>query len=268
MQTGLTILVPVYNEVTTVETLLRGLTQVEFPISREIIAIDDGSTDGSPAVLQALEKQGLIRCVLQKRNRGKGAAVRAGLEQARGTYVVIQDADLELNPREIPSLLEPVFQGVADVCYGSRFLGEIPPATRRLPTYWANKLLNFFSNRINDIRLTDFNTCYKLMATRLMRSLQIEQDSFAIEPEVTNKLAKLKRKIVERPISYRPRAAINGKKIRFRHFLQYIWVMIRYRLFWHPSQVAIEEATKPVTVLASPRNTAAAATGHPISKHG
>lgn len=250
MSCDLSILVPVYNEVETVELLLRRLHGVGFALPREIIAIDDASTDGSLAVLERLGGEGLIRLVAHRQNGGKGAAVRTGLAIASGRYVVVQDADLELDPSDLPALLEPVMRGEADVCYGNRFAGVDTKSLRLMPTYWANRILNGLSNRLNGLQLSDFNACYKLMRTDLFRSLAIAEDSFSIEPEIAAKLAHLGCRIAERPIHYTPRTVQSGKKIRVLDFLRYLKAMIYYRFVWRiPRELAAERRSTAGAIL-------------------
>ena len=210
----LSILVPVFNEVTTVERLLRLVAEVHFPIEREIVAVDDGSTDGSRDVLRRLTEQGLIRHVEHQGNSGKGAAVRTAVDHATGDVVVIQDADLELEPGDLPTLLEPLLLGEADVCYGTRFAPPIPWAIRRLPTYWGNRVLNFISNRLNGLHISDCMVCYKMMVRGAVTRLGITESGFAVDSEITAKIAKLGYKIVERPIHYRPRSVAGGSLFR------------------------------------------------------
>jgi len=233
----LSILVPVFHEAATVERLLRRVAEVSFPIEREIVAVDDGSSDGSREVLQRLGQEGLIRWVAHEVNRGKGAAVQTAVRHAQGDVLVVQDADLELDPGELPGLLAPILNGETSVCYGSRSLNGASAALRRRPAYWANRLLNALSNRLNGLRITDFNTCYKMMTAQVMHQLDLTQNGFALEPEITTKLARLGYTIVERPIRYQPRSVAAGKKIRAADFFKYVAVMVRCRLLWSPSQV-------------------------------
>jgi glycosyltransferase involved in cell wall biosynthesis len=231
----LSILVPVYNEVATVERLLRGVAAVRFPVTREIIAVDDGSTDGSPAVLERLASEGLIKFVSHRENQGKGAAVRTAVSLARGQILVVQDADLELDPADLPKLLEPILGGETEVCFGTRFGSAIPASTKRLPTYWANRVLNWISNRLNGLRITDFNTGYKMMTAEVMARLEIEENGFGMEPEITAKIARLGYRIIERPVRYRPRTVAAGKKIGLRDGFLYLKSMLRYRFVWSPA---------------------------------
>jgi len=234
MAARLSILVPVFNEVPTVERLLHRVAAVPFPIEREIITVDDGSSDGSPEVLRRLAQEGLIRLIVHDTNRGKGAAVRTAAKHASGNVLVVQDADLELDPAELPSLLAPILSRATEVCYGSRFLNGVSASVRRRPAYWANRALNLISNSLTGLRITDFNTCYKMMTADAMARLDLVQNGFALEPEITVKLARLGYTILERPIRYAPRSAAAGKKIRASAFFKYLVVMLRCRFFWRP----------------------------------
>lgn len=228
----LSILVPVYNELATLEPLLRRLARVRFPIDREIVVVDDGSTDGSRAVLRRLAAEELIRYVESAANNGKGAAVRTAAAHATGQVLVVQDADLELDPEDLPTLLEPILAGETQVCYGTRFTPPVPAEIRRLPTYWANRFLNFISNRLNGIRITDFNTCYKMFTAQVASRFSISETGFGMEPEITAKISRLGYKIVERPVRYHPRTIAGGKKIRAFDLFKYLLAMCRCHFFW------------------------------------
>ena len=243
MHPELSILVPVYNEVATVEQLLDRVVHVSFGVDREIVVVDDGSTDGSRAVLARLASLGLIRYFEHKRNRGKGAAVRTAVARARGRVLVVQDADLELDPADLPALLEPILKGETAVCYGTRFGHAVPASFRRLPTYWANRGLNGLSNVINGIGISDFNTCYKMMTADLMAQIDLEAEGFSMEPEITAKITRLGYRIVERPIRYTPRRRADGKKIRFQDLFAYLLAMVRYRFLWSPGRQPVKKAS-------------------------
>lgn len=242
----LSVIVPVYNEAATVERLLRRVRAVRFPVECEIIVADDASTDGSIDVVRSLAQAENIVLVERKVNGGKGAAVRAALARVTGEVVVVQDADLELDPADLPMLLAPILSGVADVCYGSRFLSRVTWSMRTRPAYWANVALNGLSNLLNGLKITDFNTCYKMMTTRTMERLELSENGFAMEAEITAKLARLGRRIVERPISYRPRTRQGGKKIRPRDLIAYLTAMVRYRFLW---QVDASKRAEPILVV-------------------
>ena len=248
----LSILVPVFNERATVEQLLRKVASVPFPIEREIIAVDDGSTDGSREVLRKLADEGLIRYVVHEANRGKGAAVRTAVEHADGDVVVIQDADLELEPNDLLRLLEPILSGEANVCFGTRFAPPIPQAIRRLPTYWGNRVLNFISNRLNGLRISDCMVCYKMAVRSAVSRLGITESGFAVDSEITAKFARMGYKIVERPIHYEPRSIAGGKKIRATDAFSHLLAMFRYRFFWSAGRVPTVPATAVPTALATP----------------
>lgn len=233
----LSVIVPVFNEAATVAQVLRRVRAVRFPVDCEIIVVDDGSDDGSVDALRSLVRTTNIVLLERQNNGGKGAAVRTGLARATGQVVVVQDADLELDPFDLPALLAPILSGEAEVCYGSRFLSEIRWSMRIRPTYWANAALNGLSNLLNGLKITDFNTCYKMMTTKTMEQLDLTENGFAMEAEITAKLAKLGRRIVERPVNYSPRSRRAGKKIRPRDLLSYLVAMVRYR-FLRPVSAA------------------------------
>jgi glycosyltransferase involved in cell wall biosynthesis len=224
----LSILIPVYNETRTVETLIDRVRAVKLPLEKELIAIDDGSSDGSSAVLERLSREGLIH-LRHERNRGKGAALRTGLARATGDFVLIQDADLEYDPAEYLQLLEPLLDGRADVVYGSRFLG----GPHRVLLFWhyaANKLFTLLTDVLYNVNLTDMGVCYKVFRTDLLRSFPLREDGFGFEPEVTAKVCKRHARIYEVPISYSGRTYSEGKKISWTDGLVYLRCLFRYRI--------------------------------------
>lgn len=225
---GLSILIPVYNERATLRAVLDKVRAVAFPVRTEIVIVDDGSTDGSRDLLTDLPPWRDVRVIFHEANAGKGAAIQTALAHATGDAVVIQDADLELEPADLLPLFDVLQRGEAQVCYGSRFLGD----TRQfhgLSTYWANRTLNFICNRLNGIRISDMNTCYKMMRTDVARRLHLQSRGFAMEPEITTKLARMGVKIVERPVRYRPRSKHLGKKIRASAVFSYLGAMLKFR---------------------------------------
>ncbi len=205
-----TAVVPVYNEETTVKAVVERLQEV--PLRIEIVAVNDGSSDGTGKVLDALHADGRIQHVIhQPKNRGKGAAVRAGIDAATGHIIVIQDADLEYDPSEFPTLLDPIRMGKADAVYGSRFHG----GPRRVLFFWhaiGNRFLTLLSNMLTDLNLTDMETCYKLVRADLLKSLPLVSNRFGIEVELTARLAKAKARIWKLPISYAGRTLTKGKR--------------------------------------------------------
>ncbi len=248
----LSILVPVYNERETIRGVLDKVGRVPFGVETEVIVVDDGSTDGTTEILRALKPSAEVRICHHPDNRGKGAAVRTALDHACGDIVVIQDADDELEPVELLPMLECVSSGRSDVAYGSRFAGS----NREhwfTPTYWANRFLNGLCNRLNGLRLTDMNTCYKMMRRELAQGIDLVSRGFAMEPEITTKLARRGVRIVEFPISYRPRGKKQGKKIRALDLLRYIGAMFRFRFC--RDRVEIEAAALPRADRVIPRST-------------
>src|ERR1051326_3425179 len=229
----LSVIVPCYNERATVAELLRRVREV--PIDKEIIVIDDVSTDGSRDVVAALAKEHPeIRQILQPVNQGKGAAIRRGISEARGDIVLIQDADLEYDPEEYPKLVQPILDGHADVVFGSRFEGS----PRRVMLYWhrlGNNFLTPLSNAMTNLDLTDMETCYKVFRREVIQSIKLSSDRFGIEPEVTAQVAKRGYRIYEVPISYYGRDYWEGKKINWKDGFSAIWTIVRYGLIDDPS---------------------------------
>jgi glycosyltransferase involved in cell wall biosynthesis len=227
----LSIVVPVFNEVRTVEEILRRVREADAcGLEKEILVVDDGSTDGTSEVLKKLARNAEIRLFSHPRNRGKGAAVRTALEQATGEIVLIQDADLEYDPAEYGKLLKPILDGRADVVYGSRFLG----GPHRVLLFWhfaANKFLTMLSNMLCNLNLSDMETGYKVFKRRCVEGLKLKSERFGIEPELTAKFARRRYRFYETPISYSGRDYSEGKKINWKDGLAALWFVFRYRFF-------------------------------------
>jgi glycosyltransferase involved in cell wall biosynthesis len=224
----LSVVIPVYNERDTIEELLKRVQAVD--VDKEIVVVDDGSTDGTRDLLQGLRGDGAVRVVLQPRNQGKGAALRRGFEEARGEIVLVQDADLEYDPAEYPRLLEPIERGVADVVFGSRFLG----GPHRVLFFWhyvGNRALTTLSNMLTNLNLSDVWTCYKVFRAEVLSSIRLRENRFGFEAEVTAKVARGRWRIYEVPISYYGRTYAEGKKITWRDGVTGIWCTVRYSLF-------------------------------------
>lgn len=229
MSLTVSVLIPVYNERQTLEFLIDQVRSV--PMQKEIICVNDASTDGSAEILDRLLQEGRIdRLHHQPINRGKGAAIREAIRMASGDVVVVQDADLEYDPTEIPTLLEPIASGRADAVFGSRFLG----GPHRVLYFWhsvGNSLLTLVSNMFTDLNLTDMETCYKVIRTPLAQKLILTSDRFGFEPEVTARLAQAKARIWELPISYSGRTYEEGKKIGWKDGVAAFWHILQYNIF-------------------------------------
>jgi glycosyltransferase involved in cell wall biosynthesis len=223
----LSIVMPVYNEHATIEEILSRVEAVG--LADEIVIVDDGSTDGTRELLHELaSKYPITNLIMHQHNQGKGAAVRTGIQAARGELILIQDADLEYDPRDYPTLLKPIEEGVADVVYGSRFLG----APRRSTMFWhmvANKLLTLLTNILYNSILSDMETGYKLFKSEVIKSIPLRARRFDFEPEVTAKLLKRRIRIFEVPISFYPREYSEGKKIGLRDAFEAAWTLFKYR---------------------------------------
>ena len=235
------VVIPAFNEIRTAEALLRRVREV--PLNWQVIVVDDGSTDGTRELLKRLEAEGVVDVlVFHERNRGKGAALRTGFDHATGDVVVVQDADLEYDPREIPRLLEPILEGKADAVYGSRFLG----GPHRVLFFWhytGNKFLTLVSNMFTDVNLTDMETCYKMIRRELLQTLPLTSERFGFEPEITARLAQSGARIYELPISYHGRSYAEGKKIGWKDGVEALWCIVKYNLsgprapYWSPPEL-------------------------------
>jgi glycosyltransferase involved in cell wall biosynthesis len=224
----LSVVVPVYNERNTLVEIVRRMRAVELPdgIEREIIVVDDGSSDGTRDVLRQLGDS-TVRVVMHERNKGKGAAVRTGFAHANGDYVLVQDADLEYDPEDWPRLIAPVMAGKARVVYGSRFTGE---RRNMLFLHWVgNRFLSLVTNVLYNTTLSDMETCYKLVERSLIEPLRLRADQFDIEPEITAKLLKRGIRIYEVPISYTGREFDEGKKITWRDGFAALVTLVKFR---------------------------------------
>ena len=227
----LSIVIPAYNEAETVEKLAERVWGVDLGVERELVFVDDESTDGTRDILQRLcGDHPEWRLVLHERNRGKGAALRSGFAQATGDVVAIQDADLEYDPRDLVRLLEPILEGHADVVYGSRFQGGGPHRVVFFWHYMGNRFLTTLSNMMTDLNLTDMEVCYKLFRREVLESIELKEERFGFEVEVTSKVARAKKwRIYEVPIAYYGRGYAEGKKITWKDGLRALWCILKYR---------------------------------------
>lgn len=228
----LTIVIPVYNEVTTLEEIVRRVDAVPLPSRKEIILVDDASQDGSRDVAQRLaDRHDNVHVLFHDRNRGKGAALRTGFAAARGDLILIQDADLEYDPDQYPSLLDPILKGHADVVYGSRFIGGGP---HRVVFYWhsvGNRLLTMLSNMTTNLNLSDMEVCYKVFKREVIEGMTLRENRFGFEVEFTAKVARAGWRVYEVPIAYYGRRYDEGKKITWRDGFRALWCILKYRFF-------------------------------------
>lgn len=227
----LSVVIPIYNEVGTIDDILRQVLAVDVGMDRELVLVDDCSSDGSGDKLRSLQEDHPDwKICFHEVNHGKGAALRTGFKAASGDLVLIQDADLEYDPKDYPHLLEPVLDGHADVVYGSRFLGG---GAHRVVFFWhsvGNKMLTLFSNMMTDVNLTDMEVCYKLFKREVLENIEIKENRFGFEVEITAKVAKAKKwRIYEVPISYYGRSYDEGKKITWKDGVRAFWCIIKYR---------------------------------------
>jgi glycosyltransferase involved in cell wall biosynthesis len=222
----LSVIIPVYNEVKNISEIVKRVQATK--LATEIIIVDDGSQDGTCEILQKMDGKKKVRVLLQKKNQGKGTAVVTGMRAAKGDIILIQDADLEYDPRDYPTLLKPIKEGVADVVYGSRFLG----AAHRVTMFWhqlANQLLTFMTNILYDSILTDMETGYKVFRREVIEGMTIRARRFNFEPEFTAKILKRKYRIYEVPITFNPRDYAEGKKIKLMDAFEAVWTLLKYR---------------------------------------
>jgi glycosyltransferase involved in cell wall biosynthesis len=222
----LSVVIPVYNEIQNIEEILKRVRATS--LVWELVVVDDGSQDGTRELLKNLDGKDGLRVILHEQNQGKGAAVRTGLQAARGDVLLIQDADLEYSPHDYPALLEPIEEGIADVVYGSRFLG----GPRRVAMFWhmiANHLLTLVTNILYDTILSDMETGYKVFRREVIEGITLRSNRFNFEPEITAKVLKQHYRIYEVPISFNPRDYSQGKKIKFHDAFEAVWALLKYR---------------------------------------
>jgi glycosyltransferase involved in cell wall biosynthesis len=223
----LSVVMPAYNEINTIEEIIRRVMAVD--LEKELVIVDDGSTDGTREFLGKLSDP-RIRVIFHEKNMGKGAAVRRGIEEAAGEVIVIQDADLEYDPEEYHQLIEPIDKGLADVVYGTRFGGR----TSRVHLFWhylGNRMLTLCSNMFTNLNLTDMEVCYKMFKSSIIKNIHLRSNRFGFEPEVTAKVARMRCRIYETPVSYAGRDYSEGKKIGWKDGVNAIYCILRYHFF-------------------------------------
>ena len=226
---SVSIIIPCYNEVATIEQVVDAV--LASPVQgKEVILVDDSSSDGTLELIRDKLEDRVARVIYHERNQGKGAALRSGFAAATGDVVLVQDADLEYDPREYEKLLQPIFEDKADVVYGSRFMGGEP---HRVVYFWhslGNRLLTLLSNMLTDLNLTDMEVCYKVFRREILDQIEIEEDRFGFEPEITAKVAKLGCRVFEVGVSYSGRTYAEGKKIGWRDGVRAVWCILKYNL--------------------------------------
>ncbi len=223
----LSVIIPVYNEMESIQVILKRVQAQN--LADEIVVVDDGSKDGTRDVLKELDGKDGVRIILHEKNKGKGAAVRTGMAAAKGDVLLIQDADLEYDPRDYPTLLKPIDEGIADVVYGSRFLG----GSHRVTMFWhmvANKMLTFMTNILYNTILTDMETGYKVFRREVLNGMVLHANSFDFEPEFTAKILKRNFRIFEVAITFNPRDYKEGKKIKLKDAFAAVWTLVKYRI--------------------------------------
>ena len=224
------LIIPIYNEAGHLEEFLRKIDSLELPIEKELIFVDDCSKDNSPQILKNFSFQSRYKMEFKSKNEGKGAALRSGFALASGDFTGVQDADFEYDPDDIASLLEPLIQGRVDVVFGSRFKKSAPQVHRTFH-YLINRFLTTLSNFLSGLYLTDMETCYKFFKTDIIKNIRLESSRFGFEPEVTAKIARLKVKVHEYPISYYPRNYLEGKKITWKDGVAAVRHIVYFNLF-------------------------------------
>lgn len=226
----LSIVIPVYNEVATIESLIVAVLASEIPIDKELVVVDDFSTDGTRDKLTEIKEKYQLNLSMHEKNQGKGAALRTGFAHATGDLVIVQDADMEYDPNEYAKLIAPILSGKADVVFGSRFIGG---EVHRVLYFWhsmGNRFLTLMSNMMTNLNLTDMEVCYKVFRKEILDQITIEENRFGFEPEITAKVARLKCRIFEVGISYSGRTYEEGKKINWRDGVRAIWCILKYNL--------------------------------------
>lgn len=242
MSTALSVVIPCFNESKTISECIFRVRNQSSNFDLEIIVVDDFSSDGSREILELLFKQKQIHSlILHESNMGKGAALRSGFKVATGAIVIIQDADLECDPSEYQSLVEPITRGIADVVYGSRFLQSNPRKVGSFRKYVANKFLTALSNIFTDLHLTDMETCYKVFRREVLNKANLTENRFGFEPEITHEISRMAVSVAEIPISYNPRTVLDGKKIGVRDGLRAIYVIIKCGL--------VRKSSAPISIL-------------------
>ena len=227
----LSIVIPCYNEIDTIDIIIKRIFALELGLEKELVIVDDGSTDGTRDYLDQIREREDVIIVFHEKNSGKGAALRTGFQSATGDIIIIQDADLEYDPEEYPKLLEPIINGNADVVYGSRFIGG---DSHRVLYFWhslGNRFLTMFSNMFTNLNLTDMEVCYKMFRREILNDFELHEDRFGFEPEFTAKIARRNYVVYEVGISYHGRTYADGKKIGWRDGFRAIVVILKYGLF-------------------------------------